>query len=108
MRLVSWLLLPPAAILVIAIAIDNRDPVTLSFYPLPWEMQTPLYAVLFAGIVIGLAIGLVGGWWRARRWRSLARQQRQETVAIGRELARLKAQKLDAETKQLPPPVTAA
>ena len=107
MRLLRWLLLPPAALVAVILAIANRRTVDFSLDPLPWIIPAPLYAVLFAGFLLCLAIGLIAAWWLGRRWRRLAQQKRQEAAELGRELARLKAQRLNTDTKQLPP-VTAA
>lgn len=46
-------------ILVILLAIfmvANRDAVTVSFWPLPYLVETPLFFVFFAGLLLGIVL----------------------------------------------------
>ncbi|HFC04114.1 MAG TPA: LapA family protein [Rhizobiales bacterium] len=80
-QFVSWILGLPAAILLIAFALANRAPVTVSFDPLssqtPWfALSLPVWVLLFAGIFLGLIIGWVGSWINQGKWRKAAREAR--------------------------------
>ncbi len=59
LRYFLWLLVAAVAA---AIAIANRDPVTLSFWPLPYVWPMPLYALLFATLIAGGLIGGLASW----------------------------------------------
>lgn len=91
-------MLPLAAIAVV-VATANRDRVSFSFDPLPYSIDLPLYAVLFAGIAVGLVIGLIAEWWFQRRWRRDARLHRKLVQNLSVENERLKgehARQIDA------------
>ena len=66
-RFFKGLLLLPIAILVVAIAVANREAVRVSFDPFSPEMPVfsltlPLYAILFACVAIGVVVGGIGAW----------------------------------------------
>lgn len=82
-QVLSWVLGVPAALVLIAFAVANRAPVTVSFDPISREtpafaLNLPLWAVLFGGIFIGLVIGWVVSWIGQGKWRREAREARSE------------------------------
>lgn len=73
LRYFLWLLVAAVAA---AIAIANRDPVTLSLWPLPYVWPMPLYALLFATLITGGLIGGLASWLaRARPGQAKKREQ---------------------------------
>jgi uncharacterized integral membrane protein len=84
--LVSWLLLAPLAVLMIAFAVANRASVEIRFDPLPFAVEAPLFAFAYFCIFIGLVCGGLAAWLAGARWRRLAR-------ARGRELSRVVAER---------------
>nr|WP_295534328.1 LapA family protein [uncultured Thioclava sp.] len=97
MRALRLLFLGLLAILLIALALANRDIVTLrllpneagSFLGYSWSLQMPLFLVVFAGVILGLLIGFVWEWIREAKLRRTASR------------ATRKADKLEAEVKTL-------
>jgi uncharacterized integral membrane protein len=73
MRLTTWILGVPVALVAIWIALANRAPVVLSLDPFSQEspaisLQMPLYLLLFAAILVGVLLcGMVIGFRRAAR-----------------------------------------
>ena len=56
------------AVLVAFGALQNGQPVTVSFFF--WQFQSPLALIILAAAAGGVAIGILVGWARAfRRWR---------------------------------------
>ena len=56
------------AVLVAVGALQNGQPVTVSFFF--WQFQSPLALIILAAAAGGVAIGILAGWARAlRRWR---------------------------------------
>lgn len=81
MRLVRLLAGGLIAIVLIALAVANRQMVTLSLDPFSADepfmaVALPLFAVLFAGLVIGFAVGAGLTWLAERPHRRAARQSR--------------------------------
>jgi uncharacterized integral membrane protein len=96
-RFLKALILLPVAILVVLLAVANRAPVTLSFDPFSQEApefstQLPLFAVIFAAVMLGVVIGGVASWLAQGRNRKTRRQLRRETRQLRHETERLKAQ----------------
>lgn len=82
-KLVSWLLLAPLALLMIAFAVANRAPVEVRLDPLPFTVEAPLFALAYVCVFIGLLVGGFAAWLAAGRRRRAAR---------AREVARREAQ----------------
>ena len=56
-RALFWLLGAVVIALTILIAVANREMVVFRLTPLPLELELPLYAVVFACLLIGLLMG---------------------------------------------------
>ena len=94
-RFLKALVLVPVALAVVLLAIANRAPVTLSFDPFsdPPEFQTtqPLFAVIFAAVMLGLVIGGIAAWLAQGRNRRERRTSRREAVQLKGETDRLRS-----------------
>lgn len=86
MRLIPWLLLPVATIVLIAFAIANRTHVVVSFDPLPFERPWPLFVIVFLALGLGIVVGGAATWVSQRKWRRLARERRRANESLQREL----------------------
>ena len=95
MRLLSWIIGLPVAVVLILFAVANRHWVTVSFDPLsqqdPWAvLSVPLWTVLFFGIFCGLVAGWIGAWLKQAKWRRAARQTRRDLASERSDAARLR------------------
>ena len=89
-RILSLLIGFPIGILLIAIAVSNRQPVDLILDPFRPEtpalsIELPFYIYLLAALVVGVVLGGVATWMGQSRWRQTARTQ-------GRRAARWQAE----------------
>ena len=87
MRLFHWLVTAPLAVVLIIFAVNNRDSVTLSFWPLPVTLQAPLYLVALLALLVGFLIGELIAWTNGRRWRRQARHSAKRVAELERTLA---------------------
>ena len=79
-RALRLVFLAAVAVVLIALAMANRDIVTLRALPADagdflgysWSIQVPLFAVVFAGILLGLLVGFVWEWMREYKLRQTA------------------------------------
>ncbi|MCX8509199.1 MAG: LapA family protein [Rhodobacteraceae bacterium] len=98
LRLLRYLLLGLGGLVLLAVASANRGMVTLRLIPaemdgyigLGWTVDLPLFLVIFAGILAGLAIGLLWEWIRAAGLRAQARPPRHRVGHLEREVSRLR------------------
>ena len=87
MRLTTWIVLAPALVAGVALAVANRTPVVVGFDPFNREapllaVQAPLFLVMFACVLTGILLGgLV-------TWLAGAPQRRQARLHV-RELKRV-------------------
>jgi hypothetical protein len=96
-RLLGWLFGAPAAFLLIAFAVANRNWVEVSLDPFDRSnpslyLQLPLWVILVLGIFLGLVTGWIGAWIRQGRWRRHARDVRHDNERLRVEIARLRAE----------------
>ena len=86
MRYFRYAFLALLAVVLITVALANRDFVTLRVLPdalaeligLTATISLPLFVVIFAGIVAGILIGFVWEWFREHKQRAEAGQIRKE------------------------------
>jgi uncharacterized integral membrane protein len=92
MRHLHWLVTVPVTLLLIIFAVSNREPVTVTLWPLPDLIEAPLCFVVLLGALAGFFIGAVIAWLGGRRWRQDARRRGRRIEALERELAATQAQ----------------
>ena len=109
MRTLLWLLIVgPLAVVVMALAIINNQPVTIAFDPFTpqspfFALTVPLYVVFFVALMLGILLGGVATWTRQGRFRKAARQNRREAARWRVEAERMKDEHA-ATTPALPAP----
>jgi uncharacterized integral membrane protein len=89
-RILSLLIGFPLGIILVAIAVSNRQPVDLILDPFRPEtpalsIELPFYIYLMTALVIGVVLGGLATWMGQSRWRQTARSQ-------GRRAARWQAE----------------
>lgn len=101
MLIIRWIFLISVGIVLIVLAVANRDPVTLRLLPdelahlapVPPPVTVPLFLTIFAGIIIGLLIGFFWEWMRERKHRLTASARRREIAKLENEVDGLKREK---------------
>ncbi len=91
-----------AVMVAVVLAVANRQMVTFSLDPLPFEVDLELFWIILISVFIGALIGAGTVWWRDGRVRRRARQTRREVARLEAELRAARA------TSQLPPPTEPA
>jgi hypothetical protein len=99
----SIVMIPAAAVLV-ALAVANRQLVTVSFDPFDPSDQdlavaVPLYLVGFTILIAGVVLGGVAAWLRQGKWRRNGARLAAEIVVIRNQLEHLKRQAAKPEER---------
>ena len=101
-RFLKYVLIAPAAILLLIFAFANRHFVTVSFGPFSsgdvpaFVITAPLFAVLIATAMLGVVAGAAATWLGQGRHRRAARQSRAEAEKWRAQAEALKAEKAAA------------
>jgi uncharacterized integral membrane protein len=85
----------PAGVIFVIFAVANRHLVTVSFDPFnsttpAVAVTLPLFVVIIAVAIIGVAAGGMATWFRQRRWRRAARQHEADARQARAQLADLR------------------
>ncbi len=106
---IKGIILLPIAIIVVLLAVANRHPVLLSFDPFSAEVPEisvtlPLFAIVFAAVMLGVVIGGIGAWFAQADNRRARRQAAREVsrLRVEVERARVYAATQAAPTKGVP------
>ncbi len=103
LKALRYLVLVILAICLLAVASANRAPVELRLVPgemgvflgFDRAIELPLFLVIFAGILVGLAIGFVWEWMREAKIRAEAGQHKRQVSHLEREVSRLREVKAE-------------
>jgi len=98
MRYIRYALIAAFAVILISVALANRQPVSLQLIPdevAGWfamnpTIELPLFIVIFGGLIAGLFVGFVWEWVREHGHRADAARKGRECRRLEREVARLK------------------
>jgi len=92
----TGLVLIPLGLIFIVFAVANRHLVTVSFDPFgsgdtAFDLPaTPLFAIIIAAMIVGVAAGGSATWFRQRHWRRAARQHEADARQARAQLAELR------------------
>lgn len=98
MGVLRALLFAICAIVALGFAVDNRQSVSLGFFPFDGKLEAPLFLVVFLFVLLGILLGGTVAWWQGRHVRRVARQRQSETTRLQGELRKQEA--------ALPPTIT--
>ena len=107
-KIVLAVILIPLAVLIVALAVANREIVTISFDPFNAAepallLRAPLFVLVFVLVIAGVVIGGVASWLRQSRWRRAARLREAELQSARNEVDRLRREIAARETASAPP-----
>ncbi len=93
MRIVGWIVAAVAAIILVAFSVANRGGISVSFAPLPFTLDVPLFAVALGALAIGLLAGAFAKMAVGSPHRRVARERLHRIRALEREIADLRTER---------------
>ena len=98
MRFIKYLFLGAVALMLIVVAVANRQPVQLkllpddfaAFMPFAGSITVPLFLVIFAGVLGGLLIGFIWEYLREFKIRSDLSKTNKQVKTLEREVTKLR------------------
>jgi len=86
MKIISGIFTLLLALIAAAIAIANRDAVAFRLDPLPYQIDLPLFVIVFAALFLGILIGALAMWLRDGKVRKRVREERRASTRLRNEL----------------------
>ena len=82
-KAIAIAILVPLAILIVMFAVANREIIAVSFDPFDsahpaLALKTPLFALIFALVAVGVVVGGIAAWLKQHKWRLRARRAEAE------------------------------
>lgn len=99
LRILSWLITVPIIVIAVLFALSNRDPVSLRLWPLPFEVDAPLYLASLLFLLAGFLAGGFSAWVSGHRHRAAARKNAWRAEKLERELADARDRAAQAEKR---------
>jgi uncharacterized integral membrane protein len=95
-KFLTAMVLIPLGLIFVVFAVANRHFVTVSFDPFnsidpSIAVSLPLFVVIIAVAIVGVAAGGTATWFRQHHWRRAARQHEADARAARAQLAELRA-----------------
>lgn len=86
-RIIVVVILVPVAVVLIALAVANRQLTTFTLDPFnpgnaALTLQLPLFVMLFLALILGMVIGGAAAWLKQGRYRKEARVKRREVQSL--------------------------
>lgn len=91
MNRLRWLILLPLLIVLVVFAVNNREPIPVSLWPLDITVVWPAFVFVFVPAAIAFLLGGAAMWASDHSVRKLARQRRRRIEELEREAASLRA-----------------
>jgi uncharacterized integral membrane protein len=104
-KLIAVLILVPLAIVIVVLAVANRQGVTISLDPISQArtlaVTLPLFLVILISLTLGVIVGGVAAWLKQSKWRRHARHAQAELRALRGEVEALR-QRLEVTERGAP------
>jgi hypothetical protein len=99
-KLVAGLLIVPLGLVLVALAVVNRKPVTLDLNPFAgFGVEAPLFLFLLGAFALGLVVGGLATWLGQGKWRLMARAQARDASTWRRQAVRLEKELEDVDAR---------
>ena len=113
-KIVTGIIVVPLVVVLVAFAVANRQAVTVSFDPFSqaapaYAATLPLFAIVFAVLILGVLVGGIAAWIRQGKWRRTARKLDADVRALHDELEAIRRRfgsGAPAQAPQDPSPLT--
>ncbi|TAN49266.1 MAG: LapA family protein [Rhodospirillales bacterium] len=84
LRFLKALIGLPVAVAVVVFAVSNRQTASVSLWPLPFEIDTPVFFLALAPLALGVFLGGVAAWLAGGKSRRLARERARQLKSLER------------------------
>jgi uncharacterized integral membrane protein len=82
LRLLKALIVLPVTAIILVFAVSNRQTASVSLWPLPYEIDTPVFFLALAPLAFGVLAGGIAAWLAGGRTRHLARERARQIKTL--------------------------
>jgi len=90
LRFIRFIFIALIGAIIITFALSNRAAVSVSFFPFDYEVELPLFLLLFVSFIVGIAIGGFSSVLHNLRLRHMSRSAQKQVSKLSKELDVLK------------------
>ncbi len=94
LAMIKWLFILAFILMTAGFCVVNRHFITLEFYPLPWQVELPVYLLLLFSFMAGFFICWLSSRLQNTKLRLRARKAEHKNDALKEEVTRLRHQPL--------------
>lgn len=110
-KTISFLVLVPLGLVIVALAVANRQMVTVSFDPFnaaapAFVLHAPLFVLVFVLVIAGVIIGGIASWLKQGKHRRAVRRTEGELRSAREEIDRLRRELAAREAASGPRPLS--
>ena len=107
-KFVTFVILVPLTIVIVAFAVANREIIAVSFDPFDstqpaHAIKMPLFILIFVLVIVGAVVGGVSAWLKQHKWRTRARRAETEARELRAALDAHRARSTVPATVEAPP-----
>ena len=100
LQIIKWTIFLLVTFFLVTMSIVNKQLININTFPLPYELQFPLYALILIILTVGILMGGLAMSSSLYYWKRHARNEKKKAKELEREML---AQRIDNEMKnQLP------
>ncbi|PKU23411.1 lipopolysaccharide assembly protein LapA domain-containing protein [Telmatospirillum siberiense] len=105
MKIVSWVVGLPLAVVVVLFALSNRQGAIIGLWPFEDGMDLPVYLIALAPLIAGFLAGAAFAGFKGLKYRRTARRQTKRVADLERQLEAARPSASPADLA-LPPPLS--
>jgi uncharacterized integral membrane protein len=110
-KTVSFLVLVPLGLVIVALAVANREVITVSFDPFnsaapAFVLHVPLFVLVLVLVITGVIVGGIAAWLKQGKYRRAARRTESELRDTRGEIGRLRRELAAREAASVPRPLS--
>jgi uncharacterized integral membrane protein len=110
-KTVSFLVLVPLGLVIVALAVANREVITVSFDPFnsaapAFVLHVPLFVLVLVLVITGVIVGGIAAWLKQGKYRRAARRTENELRDAREEIGRLRCELAAREAASVPRPLS--
>lgn len=91
-KFISFIWLFLIVFIFVMFAVENKEKMLISLYPMPYELEVARYAIILISFAVGYFFAILQGLMMVSRQKSITREFRTKAISLENEIKKLKQQ----------------